>query len=154
MKWGMSNGTVSAMILSDLISSKDNPWSSLFDPSRSKAVVESSKDFIGTNIGIVKKLLSGIIPLPESIDPSILNEGEGKVIKVGEKELGAYKDENGKIYLVSVACTHLGCTVTWNNAEKTWDCPCHGSRFNYDGSVIHAPALMRLKEYKYLEKVK
>lgn len=154
MKWGMSNGTVAAIILSDLILGKDNPWSSLFDPSRSKAVVESSKEFIGTNIGIVKELLSSITPPPESIDPSILNEGEGKIIKIGEKEFGAYKDENGKIYLVSAACTHLGCTITWNNAEKTWDCPCHGSRFNYDGSVIHAPALMQLKEYKYLEKMK
>ncbi|MGB9937144.1 MAG: FAD-dependent oxidoreductase [Methanobacterium sp.] len=152
MKWGMTNGTAAAMILTDLILGKKNEWTDFFDPSRSKAVVESTKEFIGTNIGVAKELLSGKLSRPRSMDPSELKPGEGKIIKDEGKKVGAYKDENGKIYLISTTCTHLGCTVTWNPAEKTWDCPCHGSRFNYDGRVIHAPALKELKEYKDLEK--
>ncbi len=152
MKWGMTNGTLAAMILSDLILGKDNPWSSFFDPSRSKPVVESTKEFIGTNISVAKELLSGRISRPKSMKPSDLKEGEGRILNVDGKKVAAYKDENGKLYTVSSVCVHLGCQVSWNNAEKTWDCPCHGSRYRYDGKVIHAPALRNLKEYKDLEK--
>lgn len=152
MKWGMSNGTVAAMILSDLILGKENPWSSFFDPSRSMPKLESTKEFIGTNIGVVKELLGGKLSRPQSMDPSKLQEGEGRILKIEGKKVAAYKDMIGKIYVLSAPCTHMGCTVNWNNAEKTWDCPCHGSRFSYDGTVIHGPAVMDLKEYKDLEK--
>ncbi len=152
MKWGMTNGTVAAMILSDLILGKENPWSSFFDPSRSMPKLESTKEFIGTNISVVKELLGGKLSRAHSMDPSKLKEGEGRILKTNGKEVAACKDENGKIYVLSTPCTHMGCRVNWNNAEMTWDCPCHGSRFNYDGKVIHGPALMDLKEYKDLEK--
>lgn len=152
MKWGMTNGTVAAMILSDLILGKDNPWSSFFDPSRSKPVLESTKEFIGTNVDVAKELLSGRLSRPKSMNPSELEKGEGKLLNVNGKKVAAYKDENGKLYTVSSVCVHLGCQVNWNNAEKTWDCPCHGSRYRYDGKVLHGPALGDLKEYKDLEK--
>lgn len=152
MKWGMTNGTVAAMILSDLILGKDNAWASFFDPSRSKPVLESTKEFIGTNIGVAKELLTGRISRPKSLKPSDLKEDEGRILNVNGKKVAAYKDKNGKLYTVSSVCVHLGCQVVWNNAEKTWDCPCHGSRYRYDGKVIHAPALRNLKEYKGLEK--
>jgi glycine/D-amino acid oxidase-like deaminating enzyme/nitrite reductase/ring-hydroxylating ferredoxin subunit len=152
MKWGMTNGTLAAMILSDLILGKENPWSSFFDPSRSKPLLESTKEFIGSNIDVAKELLSGRISRPESMKPSDLEKGEGRILTVDGKKVAAYKDKNGKLYTVSSVCVHLGCQVSWNNAEKTWDCPCHGSRYNYDGKVIHAPALKDLKEYKDLEK--
>ncbi len=152
MKWGMTNGTVAAMILSDLILGKDNEWASFFDPSRSKPVLESTKEFIGTNIGVAKELLSGRLSRPKSMKPSDLKNGEGRILNVNGKKVATYKDENGKLYTVSSVCVHLGCQVVWNNAEKTWDCPCHGSRYRYDGKVIHAPALGNLKEYKDLEK--
>ena len=84
--------------------------------------------------------------------PSELENGEGRILNVNGKKVAAYKDKNGKLYAVSSACVHLGCQVVWNNAEKTWDCPCHGSRYRYDGKVIHAPALGDLPEYKDLEK--
>ena len=152
MKWGMTNGTVAAMILSDLILGNENKWSSFFDPSRSMPKLESTKEFIGTNIDVAKELLSGRFSRPKSMKPSELENGEGRIIKVNGKKVAAYKDENGNIYAVSSACVHLGCQVVWNNAEKTWDCPCHGSRYRYDGKVIHAPALGDLPEYKDLEK--
>ena len=152
MKWGMTNGTVAAMIISDLILGKENPWSSFFDPSRSKPKLGSTKEFIGTNVDVVKELLGGKLSRPSSMDPSKLKGGEGKILNVKGKKTAAYKDENGKIYFLSTPCTHMGCKVNWNNAERTWDCPCHGSRFNYDGKVIHGPAVMDLKEYKDLEK--
>lgn len=152
MKWGMTNGTVAAMIISDLILGNKNPWSSFFDPSRSMPVLESTKEFIGTNIDVAKELLSGRLSRPKSMKPSQLEKGEGKILNVGGKKVAAYKDENGEVYAVSSACVHLGCQVNWNNAEKTWDCPCHGSRYRYDGKVIHAPALRNLKEYRNLEK--
>ncbi len=147
MKWGMTNGTVAAMILSDLILENENSWSLFFDPSRSMPKLESTTDFIGTNIGVINKLLGGKLPRPSSMDPSELKEGEGKILNIKGKKVAACKDENGKVYVLSTPCTHMGCQVNWNNAEMTWDCPCHGSRFNYDGKVIHGPALMDLKEY-------
>ncbi|MGF7119594.1 FAD-dependent oxidoreductase [Methanobacterium oryzae] len=152
MKWGMTNGTVAAMILSDLILGKNNPWSSFFDPSRSKPVLESTKEFIGTNVSVAKELLSGRISRPKSMKPSELQNGEGKILNVDGKKVAAYKDKDGKVYAVSSVCVHLGCQVNWNNAEKTWDCPCHGSRYRHDGKVIHPPALRNLKEYNDLEK--
>ncbi|WP_414468922.1 FAD-dependent oxidoreductase [Methanobacterium sp. ACI-7] len=152
MKWGMTNGTAAAMILSDLIQGKENAWTKFFDPSRSKPVVKSTKEFIGTNIDVAKELLGGKLSRAKSMNPDELKPGEGKIIKVKGEKIGAYKDENDKLYLVSTTCTHLGCTVTWNTAEKTWDCPCHGSRFNYDGKILHAPALKELKEHEDLEK--
>lgn len=152
MKWGMTNGTAAAMIITDLILGKENAWSSFFDPSRSKPVLESTKEFIGTNVDVAKELLSGRLSRPKSMKPSELEKGEGKLLNVNGKKVAAYKDENGKLYTVSSVCVHLGCQVNWNNAEKTWDCPCHGSRYKYDGKVIHAPALGDLKEYKDLEK--
>jgi len=152
MKWGMTSGTVAAMIITDMILGNDNKWSSFFDPSRSKPVLESTKEFLGTNINVAKELLSGRLSRQKSYKPSELEKGEGRVVNVDGKKVAAYKDENGKVYALSSDCVHLGCQVNWNNAEKTWDCPCHGSRYTYDGEVLHGPALGNLKRYEDLEK--
>jgi Rieske Fe-S protein len=72
--------------------------------------------------------------------------GEGKLIKMDNQNVAAYKDEDGNVLTVSATCTHLGCLVSWNSAEKSWDCPCHGSRFAPDGKVLHAPAVKPLKK--------
>lgn len=152
MKWGMSLGTVAAMVITDLILGKKTPWNEFFDPSRNKPVLESTKEFIGANLDVAKELLSDRFSYPKSMNPSDLEKGEGRIVDIDDKKVAAYKDEEGKVYAVSSVCVHLGCQVNWNNAEKTWDCPCHGSRYRYDGKVIHAPALRNLKEYKDLEK--
>ena len=71
--------------------------------------------------------------------------GEGKVIKINEERIGAYRDEEGMLYLVNTTCTHMGCELNWNAAEKSWDCPCHGSRFSYMGEVLEGPAIRPLR---------
>ena len=122
--WGISNGTAAGLMIADLIRGRSSPWQELYDPARpypedfhkngdSQSIVESTDD---------------------------IGRGEGGVIVRGEEKVAAWRDEDGGLHAISAACTHKGCTVTWNNAEKTWDCPCHGSIFAADGSVIHGPA--------------
>lgn len=75
-----------------------------------------------------------------------INKGEGKIIERNGEKIAVYRDEKGKDYLVSAVCTHMGCIVNFNNAEKSWDCPCHGSRFDTDGNVLHGPAVENLEK--------
>ena len=138
-KWGMTNGTVSAMILSDLITNtRKNPWVDVYNPSR-QTVAASAKNFIVENLNVAKELIGGkIAPIPDHIQ---INPGEGKIVEANGQRTGAYRDEQGNLHLVNTTCTHMGCELNWNSAEKSWDCPCHGSRFSYDGNVIEGPAL-------------
>jgi Rieske Fe-S protein len=78
-------------------------------------------------------------------DVSDLTAGEGAIVSIKGETVAAYRDEEGVVHLLSPACTHLGCTVSWNPAEQSWDCPCHGSRFSRDGTVIHGPAVQDLE---------
>lgn len=80
-----------------------------------------------------------------------LKNGSGDLIMLDGKKVGAYKDDQGKVYLVKPACTHMGCNVSFNNAESSWDCPCHGSRFSYNGDVLEGPAFEPLEKVKYGE---
>jgi Rieske Fe-S protein len=122
--WGISNGTAAGMMIADLISTGTSPWQQLFDPTRAYP-----KEFhkSGDSQSIVEKVED--IPL-----------GQGGVIIKGEAKIAIWKDDSGKLHPLSASCTHKGCTVTWNNADRTWDCPCHGSIFAARGSVIHGPA--------------
>ena len=91
------------------------------------------------NADVAKHLIKGKLEIPtKELDE--LNAGEGSVVMYNGKRAGAYKDKEGKMYIVDTTCTHLGCECEWNHAEKSWDCPCHGSRFAYDGDVIEGPA--------------
>ena len=145
--WGMTNGTAAAMILCDLIVNRKNSWSVLFDPQRINPLT-SAKKFIKENVNAVSCLIGDRLKHRIREDPKKLLPGEGAILRVNGKDRAYYKNEKGKIYQVSPVCTHIGCTVRFNDAEKTWDCPCHGSRFNYDGKVIHGPAATDLKSYK------
>ncbi len=78
--------------------------------------------------------------------PSGLTKGEGRLIRADDKKIAAFKDDNGKVYTLSPNCVHMGCLVSWNAAERTWDCTCHGSRYNFNGEVIHGPATGDLPE--------
>lgn len=82
----------------------------------------------------------------ETSSPRNVRKGEGKIIRVEGDKVACYRDEKGKTHMVSAVCTHMGCIVQWNGSEKTWDCPCHGSRFNPDGQVIAGPAETALKK--------
>lgn len=122
--WGITNGTATGMMIADLISGKANGWTELYNPTR-----PYPEDFHVD--GDSQSLVAG----PEAIPP-----GGAGVITRGEEKIAAWRDEAGQLHAVSAKCTHKGCTVTWNNADRTWDCPCHGSVFSVDGSVIHGPA--------------
>lgn len=141
-KWGMTNSMVSAMLLKDLIVKEESPWQDVYNPSR-KTILASAKNFIVENLNVGGELLSGkLAPLPKDVD---LKPGEGKVVENEGERVGAYKDEEGKVHLVNTTCTHMGCEVNWNSAERSWDCPCHGSRFSPEGDIIEGPALEPLQ---------
>ncbi|WP_100405801.1 FAD-dependent oxidoreductase [Bacillus solitudinis] len=137
-KWGMTNSTVAARLISDKILGQVNPYEELFSPSRFIAD-PSIKQFISYNADVTKHLLRGKFENGDRL-PEELENDEGGVVTVDGKRAGAYKDPKGKLHIVDTTCTHMGCEVSWNHGERTWDCPCHGSRFSYDGEVIEGPA--------------
>lgn len=140
-KWGMTSGTVSAMILKDLIVKVENPWAEVYDPSRS-ININSIWTFIKQNLDVAVSLVSG--KLSTGSPDNNIEKGEGKIIDIAGQKIGAYRDEKGKLYFINTTCTHMGCEVKWNSAERTWDCPCHGSRFWPTGDVIDSPAFKPL----------
>ncbi len=144
-KWGMTNGTTAALLLTDIILKKENPYRDLFSPSRPKKADPDLKKFISINADVAGHLLKGKLEfVPKDIND--LNNDEGSVVMVNGKRAGAYKDPEGKLHIVDTTCTHLGCECEWNHGERTWDCPCHGSRFSYVGEVLNGPAEKPLKK--------
>jgi len=142
-KWGMTNGTVAGMIISNLIINGEDEFQETFTPSRSKSYL--SKEFLKQNINVVVEYIGGM--LRQGNREVEVEKGEMKVVRIKGVDYGAFKDENGKLFIVNIKCTHLGCELLWNNCEKTWDCPCHGSRFDYKGNVLEGPAINPLKSY-------
>ena len=138
-KWGLTNGTVAAMILSDRILGKPNPWSSTFNSNRLKPLA-GGRRFLSENLRAGARLVGGRIRSRGSALGD-LERGEAKVLELKGEKVAAYKDDGGDVHAVSAVCTHQGCLVEWNGSDKTWDCPCHGSRFELDGAVIQGPAV-------------
>lgn len=148
-KWGMTSSMVSAMVISDMIHHKGEVNATIFSPSRFTPSA-SAKTFL-IESGQAVKGLSKQIFLSPSVDISDLKEGHGGVVDSEGEKVGVYKDDNGKVFLVSTRCPHLGCQLEWNPDEKTWDCPCHGSRFDYTGKLIDNPAQEDLRNVDYDE---
>jgi glycine/D-amino acid oxidase-like deaminating enzyme/nitrite reductase/ring-hydroxylating ferredoxin subunit len=144
MKWGLTNGTAAAMILSDLIAGRDNPWAELFDATRIKPIASAS-DFVKENVNVGKHFFGDHLSSPDARSFEEVPRGEGRLIREGAKKVAAYRHDDGHLHVVSAVCTHLGCQVKWNSAERSWDCPCHGSRFHWDGSVLQGPAVSGLQ---------
>ena len=142
-KWGMTNGTVAATILADLIRGRANPWAEVYAPDRFKPAA-SVRTFLSHNIEVAGKYLGGAISRPAG-DLTEIRPGEGRVLMLEGKKAGVSRDREGRVRAVNPTCTHRGCVVAWNSAEETWDCPCHGSRFDAGGTVIHGPAVKDLK---------
>jgi nitrite reductase/ring-hydroxylating ferredoxin subunit len=140
-KWGLSNGTAAAAIIADGIAGVPNLWASTFDANRA----ESAATFVEENLNVAARFVGDRIRHLVGKDPAELGPDEGAVVDVGGERVGAYRDAEGQLHAVSLTCTHLGCHVTWNPAERSWDCPCHGSRFDVDGRVLHGPALQPLE---------
>ena len=144
---GMIHSAVAAIILSDIILNGKSEFEELFDPNRVKMVAGFS-NFMKEAAEVVGKLIGKFIPGEKIEELGELAPGEAKVAKYEGHQLAIYKDENGEIHALNAACTHIKCEVAWNSAEKTWDCPCHGSRFSYTGEMLTAPARKDLEEIK------
>ncbi|EKQ55813.1 MULTISPECIES: FAD-dependent oxidoreductase [unclassified Clostridium] len=143
-KWGMTTSMVAAMIISDMILGNENDFSEIFSPRRfdmSASMKNAAKDLVIT----AKNFIAERINIPEENLSSIEN-GHGGIIEYKGQKAGVYKDNEGKVYTVSTKCAHLGCELKWNADDLTWDCPCHGSRYNYEGVWIESPTNKCLHE--------
>jgi len=137
-KWGISNSLVAGMMISDMISGKKNPFEDVYSPERIN-VVPTAKNLIIDGATMTASLIKENLTIPQK-ELSEVKNGSGAVINLNDEKVGVYKDQNGKTYVVSTKCPHLGCELQWNKNDLTWDCPCHGSRFGYDGICCNNPA--------------
>jgi glycine/D-amino acid oxidase-like deaminating enzyme/nitrite reductase/ring-hydroxylating ferredoxin subunit len=136
---GLTFGTVAGLIISDAILGRSNPWAELFDPSR-KALTRGLWDYLKENVDYPYYMVRDRFAGAEAKSIRAVKRGQGKVIERDGKKVAAYRALDGSVTLCSAICTHMGCSVGWNGAERTWDCPCHGSRFKPTGEVISGPA--------------
>jgi nitrite reductase/ring-hydroxylating ferredoxin subunit len=138
---GLTHGTIAGMLLTDLIVGGENAWAEIYDPSRMP--VRTLKNWFKENLDTAAQysqwVTGGDVESTAQIPP-----GEGAVIRHGASKVAVYKGQDGSMRQMSAVCTHLGCIVNWNSAEKTWDCPCHGSRFDKLGKVLNGPAVTDL----------
>lgn len=139
-KWGISTSTAAALIIRDLILWGNSPWQDVFNPQRGFSLKSAGK-LISINADVAKELVAGKLA---GSDQGQVQPGEAKVVSGEGTKIGVYRDTEGKLHKVDITCTHFGCELKWNSAERTWDCPCHGSRFSPDGSVVDGPALKPL----------
>ena len=141
-KWGMTSSNVAANIITDKILNKENKYEGVFKSTRLHPLKNSSEfgNMIkeSTNSLVINKFKI------KSKDIENIKNDEGMVIEYGGEKLGVYKDVKGKAFIVRPICTHLGCLLTWNNLDKTWDCPCHGSRYDFMGKNLYDPAIKDL----------
>jgi glycine/D-amino acid oxidase-like deaminating enzyme/nitrite reductase/ring-hydroxylating ferredoxin subunit len=140
---GMTHGTIAGILLTDLILGRKNAWESIYDPSRItlKALPEFAKENLNVAVQYTDLVVAGDV---DSVDE--IKAGKGAIISRGLSKLAVYRDPKGEVHALSAVCTHLGCIVKWNTSENTWDCPCHGSRFDALGKVIQGPANRDLAE--------
>jgi glycine/D-amino acid oxidase-like deaminating enzyme len=139
---GMTHGTIAGLLIPDLIAGRDHAWAPLYDPSRKS--LRTAGEYVRENLNVAAQYADYLKPAEAGSTESIA-AGEGAVVRRGVKLVAAYRDEAGTLHSHSAVCTHLACIVHWNATEKTWDCPCHGSRFDkMDGHVLNGPAVNAL----------
>jgi glycine/D-amino acid oxidase-like deaminating enzyme/nitrite reductase/ring-hydroxylating ferredoxin subunit len=142
---GITHGAVAGILISDLILKGGSPWEQVYDPSRKP--VKAAGTFLNENLTVPKNFAEYVAP-GELGSWDELKPGQGAIVRRGLSKVAAYRDENGKLFLRSAACTHLGCHLHWNSFERCWDCPCHGSQFAPDGTALNGPAFSPLAEVK------
>lgn len=134
---GMTHCTVGAILITDMIMGRRNAWEDVYAPSRQ--ATHGMTDFIKEQANTLSQyrdwLTGGDVGSVQEIAA-----GQGAILRDGTRKLAAYRDDEGELHVLSAVCTHLGCVVAWNDTEKSWDCPCHGSRFDVAGEVLHGPA--------------
>ncbi|HEV2762338.1 MAG TPA: FAD-dependent oxidoreductase, partial [Pyrinomonadaceae bacterium] len=139
---GMTHGTIAGILITDLIQGRKNEWESIYDPSRVPvlAPLEYAKENLNVAAQYTELLTGGEV---SSVDE--IAAGSGAILGRGPNKLACFRDEQGTLYERSAICTHLGCVVSWNDTEQSWDCPCHGSRYDpRDGHVLNGPAIKGL----------
>jgi glycine/D-amino acid oxidase-like deaminating enzyme/nitrite reductase/ring-hydroxylating ferredoxin subunit len=140
---GMTHGTIAGMLIPDLILGAPNRWAKLYDPAR--VTLRSAGPFVKENVNVAAQYADWVTP-GEVSSPDDVKPGSGAVMRQGTKKFAVYRDNEGALHIRSAVCTHLYCIVDWNSVEKTWDCPCHGSRFDPYGRVLNGPAIADLAE--------
>ena len=138
---GITHGAVAGLLVSDLILKGSSPWAEVYEPSRKP--LKAAGTFFSENLTVAKNFAEYVAP-GEKKSWDELKPGEGAIVRSGLSKVAAYRDDEGKLLLCSAACTHTGCHLHWNSFERCWDCPCHGSQFAPDGSVLNGPAIAPL----------
>ena len=141
---GLTFGTLAAMLIKDACLGAFNPYAELYDPARLKPFTKLAS-FLAENVDYPLHLLSDALKAPTARSLDEIPKGDGRIVRLDGRRVAAYRDDDGRIHAVSPICTHLGCHVAFNAAEKSWDCPCHGSRFSVDGNVLDGPAAESLE---------
>jgi glycine/D-amino acid oxidase-like deaminating enzyme/nitrite reductase/ring-hydroxylating ferredoxin subunit len=138
---GMTHGTIAGIILNELVQGRKHQWSRLYDPSRVR--LRATPEFVKENVNVAEQYKDWFTG-SETASVAAIKPGEGAILGRGRGKIAVYRDERGDIHGLSAVCTHLYCIVRWNDTERTWDCPCHGSRFDPYGKVINGPAIVGL----------
>jgi glycine/D-amino acid oxidase-like deaminating enzyme/nitrite reductase/ring-hydroxylating ferredoxin subunit len=138
--WGMTNATAAATVLTDRILGRENAWQSVYNPTRFN-IGASTSDLFSHNKHAMSHLFEDYVGQRPTLDLSDLDRGEADVYEDRDDPVAVHRDDDGQIHAVSAVCPHMGCLVSWNDGEASWDCPCHGSRFDVDGTVLDTPAV-------------
>ncbi|WP_229070934.1 FAD-dependent oxidoreductase [Actinoplanes sp. DH11] len=138
--WGMSTGVLAGRLLAASITGTELPWAGLYDPRRLNPVREAGS-LLKAQAKVAGHFVGDRLRPAHTDSVADVEPGTGAVVRVGGRQCAVYRDELGAVHAVSARCTHLGCIVSFNDAEKAWECPCHGSRFGVDGAVLHGPAI-------------
>ena len=138
---GLTHGTLGAVLVSDLILNRPNPWAKLYDPARKPLKLSAVKEFLKENVNAAKEMARDYLSPGEVRTAEEVAPGHGALLRQGLTKLAVYKDSSGTLHKCSAVCTHLQCVVHWNDVEQSWDCPCHGSRFDPYGKVLTGPAV-------------
>jgi Rieske Fe-S protein len=141
---GLTHGAIAGMLMKDLVLGRRHPWQALYDPARKRVAFDSIKEYVRLASTISKHYAEWLKPRGNG-HLRELAPGAGRVIRRGRRQLAVSRDDDGVLYACSAVCPHLGCTVHWNSHERSWDCPCHGSRFSARGELLNGPALRGLK---------
>lgn len=147
---GLTFGTVAAMLLSDLVLGIENPWAEIYQATRVKPLA-GIKDYLTENIDYPSHLVGDRIAPAQVKDTHRLRENQGAIVNIGGKKVAAYRDPQGELHVMSPVCPHMGCYVHWNEAETSWDCPCHGARFDAKGHLLNGPTVHDLAREDYDE---
>jgi nitrite reductase/ring-hydroxylating ferredoxin subunit len=138
---GMTHGVLASLLIRDLINGKSNPWEHLYSPTR--VTLGGTREYVHELLKAGRSFMDYLLPA-ELEDAEHVRPGQGALIRRGIHMVAAYRDENGVLHERSASCTHQGCIIRWNAIETSWDCPCHGSRFDIEGKVLNGPAVSDL----------